>query len=175
MNNSTKWGLGLGLGIPGVLILIGLIGLLVKFFMKRCRKKAWFDISTMPKNLDSLENGGEDNNRRRKKRSPSEREPLYQPSTNNAMEASDNHITIPIDERDLPPDQRELERTRQHQQTLVQIQRDRLNRLKEEEQRLRPMIHLSHGEDDLQHAIDQAQREFDESVAAASAKIQRHR
>jgi hypothetical protein len=45
----------------------------------------------------------------------------------------------------------------------VQIQRDRLNRLKEEN-RAKPIVHLNHGENDVQRAIDQAQKEFDESV-----------
>jgi len=89
------------------------------------------------------------------------------------MENSDPHVTIPIVENDLSPNPKEPERTRQHQQTLVQIQRDRLNKLKEEEQRLRPMIRLSRGEDDIQRAIDQAQREFDESVAVAATKMKR--
>jgi len=131
--------------------------------MKRCRKKAWDDIRILPKDTESPENG---THHRRKfpKRRSSERQPLYQPATNNAMEVSGSHITIPIDENDIPPDQRDLEKNKEHEHTLVQIQRDRLNRLKEEENRLRPMIRLSYGEDDIQRAIDQAQKEFEESV-----------
>jgi hypothetical protein len=162
MNTGAKWGIGLGAGIPGVLILIGIIGLLIKFFMKRCRAKAWDDINTLPKHLDSSENGT--NNRKFVKRKPSERQPLYQSATNNAMEVSDTHITIPVDENDVPPGQRQQEQAKEHEHTLVQIQRERLNRLKEEENRLRPMVHLNSGQNDIQRAIDQAQKEFEESV-----------
>jgi hypothetical protein len=165
MKTSTKWGIGLGVGIPGVLILIGLIGLIIKFFMKRCRKKAWDDITTLPKDMDSPENGIT-SQRKLPKRKSSERQPLCQSSSssNNATEISDSHISIPIDDKDIPPGQRELEKAKEHEHTLVQIQRDRLNRLKEEESRIRPMMRLSHGEDDIQRAIDQAQKEFEESV-----------
>jgi len=162
MKTGAKWGIGLGVGIPGVLILIGLIGLIIKFFMKRCRKRAWDDIRVLPKDTDSLENGT--NRRKFLKRTSPERQPLYQSASNNAMEVSDSHISIPIDDNDISPAQREIENTKEHEHTLVQIQRDRLNRLKEQENRLRPMIRLSHGEDDIQRAIDQAQKEFDESV-----------
>ncbi|CAF1420170.1 unnamed protein product [Adineta steineri] len=171
MKTGTIWGISLGVGIPGVLILIGIIGLLIKFCMKRCRKKAWDDISSLPKHIESFENSS---NRKQPKRQLSEREPLYPSATNNVLEVPDGHIVIPMDENDLPPGQRPNERTKQHEHTLVQIQRDRLNRLKEEETRLRPMIQIS-GEDDIQRAIDQAQKEFDESVANASSKMKRRR
>jgi hypothetical protein len=159
MKTGTKWGIALGAGIPGVLILIGVIGLLIKFFMKRCRKKAWDDIRSLPKHLDSSDNS---TNRLIGRQLSSEREPLYQPTTtnNNVLEVHDGHIAIPIDENDLPPGQR----AKQHDHTLVQIQRDRLNRLKEEENRSRPMLRITHEEDDVQRAIEQAQKEFDESV-----------
>jgi len=162
MKTSAKWGIGLGVGIPGVLILIGILGLLIKFFMKRCRKKAWDDINTQPKQLDSSENGI--TSRKFVKRKSSERQPLYHSATNNALEVSDAHISIPIGENDLPAGQRQLEKNKEHEHTLVYIQRERLNRLKEEENRLRPMIHLAPGNDDIQRAIDQAQKEFEESV-----------
>ena len=162
MNNSAKWGIGLGAGIPGVLILIGLIGLLIKFFMKRCRAKAWDDISSLPKNSDSVENGT--TQRILPKRKSSDRRPLYQSATNNALDTSTDHIAIPIDENDLPLGQRQSEGTKQPEHTLVQIQRDRLNRLKDEENRLRPMMQPNHDANDIQRAIDQAQKEFDESV-----------
>jgi hypothetical protein len=163
MKTGTKWGIAVGVGIPGALILIGIIGLLIKFFMKRCRKTAWDDIRSLPKYADSSQNT---TNRRTPKRALSEREPLYPSTTteNEGLEASDGHIAIPIDENDLPHGQRRAEHAKQHDHTLVQIQRDRLNRLKEQENRLRPMIRLSHGEDDIQRAIDQAQKEFEESV-----------
>jgi hypothetical protein len=159
MKTGAKWGIALGVGIPVVLILIGLIGLIVKFFMKRCRKKAWEDIRTLPRNPDSSEN--DPIHRILPKRRSSERQPLYQSATNNAMEISGSHISIPINENDILSDQHE---TKELDHTLVQIQRDRLNRLKEEENRLRPMIRLTFGEDDIQRAIDQAQKEFDQSV-----------
>jgi len=159
MKTGTKWGIALGVGIPVVLILIGLIGLIIKFFMKRCRKKAWEDIRTLPRNMDSSEN--DVTHRILPKRRSSERQPLYQSATNNAMEISGSHISIPISENDIPSDR---EKNKELDHTLVQIQRDRLNRLKEEETRLRPMIRLSFGEDDIQRAIDQAQKEFDQSV-----------
>lgn len=161
MNTGAKWGIILGAGIPGALILIGILGLLIKFFMKRCRKKAWDDISSLPKHVDSSANPS---NRRLLKRLPSEREPLNPSSNNNSLEVTDGHIAIPIEENDNPRGQRHAERAKQHQHTLVQIQRDRLTRLKEEENRLRPMIRLSNGEGDIQRAIDQAQKEFEESV-----------
>ncbi|CAF4556229.1 unnamed protein product, partial [Rotaria sp. Silwood2] len=56
MKTSAKWGIGIGVGIPGVLILIGLIGLLIKFFMKRCRSRAWDEINSLPKHVDSSDN-----------------------------------------------------------------------------------------------------------------------
>jgi hypothetical protein len=161
MKTGTKLGIAIGAGILGILILIGIIGILIKFFMKRCRKKAWVDISSLPKHLDSSENN---TNRRQTRRSSSEREPLYPSTPNNNLEVSEGHIVIPIDENDIPPGQHQSEHAKQHDHTLVQIQRDRLNRLKEEENRLRPMIRLSHGENDIQRAIDQAQKEFEESV-----------
>jgi len=159
MKTGAKWGIALGVGIPVVLILIGLIGLIIKFFMKRCRKKAWEDIRTLPRNTDSSEN--DPTHRILPKRRSSERQPLYQSATNNAMEISGSHISIPMDGNDILSDQHE---TKELDHTLVQIQRDRLNRLKEEENRLRPMIRLTFGEDDIQRAIDQAQKEFDQSV-----------
>jgi len=159
MNTRTKWGIGVGVGIPCVLILIGLIAFVIKFFMKRCRTRAWIDINSLPKQIDSSENS---TTRRPIRRLSSEREPLYSSTTNNVLEVHDGHVAIPIGENDLSPAQ--LERAKQHEQTLVQIQRDRLNRLKEEENRLRPMIHSNHGEDDIQHVIDLAQKEFEESV-----------
>jgi hypothetical protein len=79
------------------------------------------------------------------------------------LEVSDSHISIPIDDKDIPPGQRELGKAKKHEHTLVQIQRDRLNRLKEEN-RSKPILNLNHGEGDVQRAIDQAQKEFDESV-----------
>jgi hypothetical protein len=161
MKNGAKWGIGLGVGIPAVLILIGLVGLIIKFFMKRCRKRAWDDITILPKHMDSAED--DTIFPRLPKRKASDRQPLYEPASNNAMEVSDTHIAIPIDEKDTPPGQHELEKAKKHEHTLVQIQRDRLNRLKEEN-RAKPIVHLNHGENDVQRAIDQAQKEFDESV-----------
>lgn len=152
MNRGTIWAIAIGAGVPCVLILIGLIGLLVKFFMKRCQKKAWDEISSLPKNME-----GSDGTiiRRSVKRLPAEREPLH---------SADGHVAVPIDEHDLPADHREIERVKNHEQTLVQIQRERLNRLKEEENRLRPTMTFAHSENDIQRAIDQAQKEFEESV-----------
>ncbi|CAF2701293.1 unnamed protein product [Rotaria sp. Silwood2] len=147
MKTSAKWGIGIGVGIPGVLILIGLIGLLIKFFMKRCRSRAWDEINSLPKH-----------------RLSSEREPLFPTTTGNVMVVSDGHISIPIGESESPAAQYQQANTKKHEHTLVQIQRDRLNRLKEEENRSRPMLHLSTGELDIQRAIDQAQKEFEESV-----------
>jgi len=162
MKTGTKWGIGLGVGIPGVLILIGLIGLLIKFFMKRCRKKAWYNISSEPKQSGSIVN--DTDQRKLPKRTSSDRLPLYQSGTNNAMNVSASHISIPMDENDVPPGQYKPEKSKEHEHTLVQIQRDRLNRLKEEENRLRPMIRLTNDANDIQHVIDQAQKEFEESV-----------
>ena len=162
MKSGAKWGIGLGAGIPAALIFIGLIGFLIKFFMKRCRKKPWHDIRTLPKSFNPGETNGKDHKKLR--RTPSEREPLCVASTNNAMDASDGHIAIPIDENDLPPNQRHAEIDRAHDHTLVQIQRDRLNRIKDEENRLRPMIRLNQSENDIQRVIDQAQKEFDDAV-----------
>lgn len=162
MKTSTKWGIALGAGIPIVLILIGIIGLLIKFFMKRCRKKAWDEISSLPKYVDASDNS----HRQGGRYLSAEHEPLYQPTTTNTnvLEVHDGHIAIPIDTNDHPPGQRENGETKQHDHTLVQIQRERLNRLKVEENRLKPMIRISNEEDDIQRAIEQAQKEFDESV-----------
>jgi len=158
MNTTTTWALAISGGILGVLILIGLIGLLIKFFMKRCQKKPWDDISSLPKYLDMSDNNA---NQRPPKPSSIEREPLYPTTTSNTLETPNAHVTIPIDEND---GQQQSERAKQHEHTLVQIQRDRLNRLKEEQNRLRPMVRLNHDDDDIQRAIDQAQKEFEESV-----------
>lgn len=163
MNKGAKWGIGLGVGIPAVLILIGLIGLIIKFFVKRCRKKPWDDI-TSPKDVDTLEAGESFWNFR--KRKSSERQLLSQSmsSANNITETSDHHIVIPVDEKDIPPGQRTKEISNENEQTLVQIHRDRLNHLKEEENRNRPMIRLAYDENEIQRVIDQVQKEFEESV-----------
>ena len=160
MKNSAKWGIGLGVGIPAALILIGLLCLIIKFFMKRCRKKPWNDITT-PSGPDSLETGG--NHWKFPKRRTSERQLLCQStsSSNNITDTSDLHISIHIDQKDIPSDQR----TQDNQKTLVQIQRDRLNRLKEEEEtRVRPTLRLAYDENEVQRAIDQVQKEFEDSV-----------
>ena len=162
MKTGTIVGIAVGAGIPAVLILIGLIAYLVKFCMKRCRRRPWDEITSLPKDSDSasiLQKA-----RRVKKPTANDREPLYESNNNHPGDVSDAHIAIPIDENDLPPSQREVERTREHENTLVQIQRGRLNRLKEEGNRLRPMVPGREQEDQLQRAIDQAQREFDRSV-----------
>lgn len=153
MNKGTIWGIAIGAGIPCVLILIGLIGLLIKFFMKRCQKKAWDDISSLPKDIDT-------NIHRPVRRLSSEREPLH---ASDSLERPEGHVVVPIDENDLPADQREIERAKHRDETLVQVQRDRLNRLKEEH-RLHPKMTFAHSENDIQHVIDQAQKEFEESV-----------
>lgn len=161
MKTGAKWAIGLGVGIPGVLILIGLIVLIIKFFMKRCRKRAWEDITTLPRDIDAPGTGI--SHRILSKRRTSERQPLNPSSSNNILEVSDGHITIQIDDHDISPNQPDFEKTNEPEQSLVQIQRDRLNRLKEEN-RLRPMIRLNNGAEDIQRAIDEAQKEFDESL-----------
>lgn len=163
MNKGAKWGIGLGVGIPAALILIGLIGLIMKFFMKRCRKKPWDDI-TSPKDLDTLETGG--SYWKFPKRRSSERQLLSQSisSSNNVTDISDHHIVVPVDEKDIPHGQHTAKISNENEQTLVQIQRDRLNRLKEEENRNRPMIRLAYDENEIQRVIDQVQKEFEESV-----------
>lgn len=157
MNTGAKWAIILGVGIPSFLILIGLFGLLIKFFMKRCRKKPWENITTEPKSADIIENTKNFRNFLRRDKS-SERQPIYPSSTNNALEESNNHISIPMNENENTIDEHE------HKQTLVQIQRERLNRLKEDEKRSRPMIHLAYDENEIQRTIDQVQKEFEESV-----------
>lgn len=155
MNAAAKWGIILGAGIPGILILIGILGLLIKFFMKRCRRRAWTDITSASKLIESTENS---NSYRQTRNLPSEREPLVPPVTTTQISTvSEGHVVVPISDTDLPPGQ-------QREHTRVQIQRERLNRLKEEENRTRPMLRLSTGELDIQNAIDLAQKEFDESV-----------
>ena len=160
MKSSTIWGLSLGIGIPGALILIGLLGLLIKFFMKRCRTKAWDDISSPPKQAESVDNPSY--SRKAPKRSASDRQPLYQSGEHTSIEVSEGHISIPVSEAPTPTPTPTP--AAQQDQTLVQIQRNRLIRLKEEENRIRPMLQLNRGELDIQQAIDQAQKEFDESV-----------
>ena len=132
MNSGAKWGIAFGVGIPTVLILIGLIVLITKFFMKRCRKKAWDDISVLPKHMDSSENST--NPLQVPKHRSSDRQLLYQSATNNAMEISDSHISIPIDENDFSHGQHRTRRTTENQQN------------------------------DIQRAIDQVQKEFEQSV-----------
>ncbi|CAF3713850.1 unnamed protein product [Adineta steineri] len=177
MKNGTKWGIALGVGIPSVLILIGLIGLLIKFFMKRCRKKAWDDIRSAPKDSDSVENGS--HYRKLSKRRPSDREPLYESEVNTTTDISDGHISIPIpiDEHDNPSNHHHnYNSIKENDHTLVQIQRERLNRLKLDEIRLKPMISINPGGIDIQRAIDEAQKEFDESVVGtATVKIKHYR
>ena len=162
MKAGTKWGIAIGVGIPAVLILIGIIGLLIKFFMKRCRRRAWDEIRSLPKGANSVENSRSFG--KPPKRSSSERELLRDSMGNSGLQASDAHIAIPIDGNDRPPGQRQSNHAKENDHTLVQLQRDRLDRLKDEENRLRPMIHLSQGEDEIQRAIDQVQKEFDQSV-----------
>jgi hypothetical protein len=167
MNGRTKWGLGFGLGIPGVLILIGLIALLTKFFMKRCRKKAWIEIPTMPTHFtSSLSFSSENGTGGRKKNTTwtsSECEPLCQSTTDHTLEISDTHIGISIGNDDLPSSQRDLEQSRQHQHSLNQIRRERLDRLKAESLHLRPMPKSSEVAQEMQRVIEQVRREFDES------------
>ena len=149
MKTGTKWAIGLGVGIPGVLVLIGIICLIVKFFMKRCRKKPWENITTPPKPADQVVE--EKVPRRILRRKSSERQPLYPDRMNTTLEASDSHISIPIEEN-IPP------------QTVVQVQRDRLNQLKDKDTEIRSQMQSAHGENDIQRAIDPVQREFEESV-----------
>ena len=80
------------------------------------------------------------------------------------MITSGGHISIPMDNDEFTSNPNQHATKIKPEQTLVQIQRDRLNRLKEEENRTRPMLHSSTDELDIQRAIEQAQREFDESV-----------
>ncbi|CAF5208057.1 unnamed protein product, partial [Rotaria magnacalcarata] len=164
MNTSTKWGIALGAGIPGVLIVIGLVGLSVKFIMKRCRSRAWDDIRSLPRTRDSSDNSTQ---RRQPRISAPDREPLCPTTTTTTTDvviASGGHISIPMDNDEFTSKPNEHAARMKPEQTLVQIQRDRLNRLKEEEHRTRPMLRLSTGELEIQRAIEQAQREFDESV-----------
>ena len=165
MKRSTIWIIAVCAGIPATLILIGLIVLLIKFLLKRCRTKAWHDIRTLPKATAQLETNGKD--QRKFQRLSSERQPLYvSTSPNDQLDSSDLHLTIPVDDKDRSATQRThlLDEEQRHDQTLVQIQRERLNRIKDEENRLRPMIRLSHGENEIHKIIDQTQREFDEMV-----------
>ncbi len=161
MKTGTILGIALGVGIPCLLILIGILGLVIKFFMRRCQKRPWDDISSLPKNIEAGENN---TNRRPGRRSSSEREALYPRTTNNVLEVSDGHVAIPVDDNYTPSGQTPFDSGKPPENTLVQIKRDRLNRLKEEETRSRPMLRLSDGEDDIQRAIDQAQKDFEESV-----------
>lgn len=162
MKTNIQLLIGFAIGIPSLLILIGLLALLIKCLMKYCRRKAWDDINTLPKQLDSSENNQRHHILPRHK-SP-DRQPLYQSTTNNAMEISDGQISIPIDDNNSGTDKNQLEKSKEHPYTIVQIQRDRLNHLKEAENRSRPMMYLSDVEDNIQRTIDQVQKEFDESV-----------
>ena len=83
MNSASKWGIALGIGIPTILILIGLIVLITKFITKHCRKKAWDEINVLPTDyLDSSENST----------NPLRISKYHQLSTTN-----NSHISIPID------------------------------------------------------------------------------
>ncbi|CAF1432023.1 unnamed protein product [Rotaria sp. Silwood1] len=172
MNTKIQLGLIISCGLIGVLILIGIIVLLTKFFMRRFRKKAWDEINALPKQSDSLENNI--NYRKLNKRRSTERQPLYQSATNNAMNISDGQISIPINENNTSLDLRQYESTKVHEHTIVEIQRDRLNHIKEEEQRIRPMIGTTDGEDIIQRTIDEVQKEFDESLSTAAIKMKHH-
>ncbi|CAF0807893.1 unnamed protein product, partial [Didymodactylos carnosus] len=146
------------IGIPGIFILIGLIGYLIKFFVKRCRKKAWIEITSAPK-LSS-------------KKAGTDREPLQR--TNGSLENSmasqtpseqqdsiPKHIVIPMDRSDLTPAQLQQQRDQDH--TLGDITRARLNRKKEEELQNRQSINPSPA-DGIQNAIAETMKEFDASV-----------
>ncbi|CAF3015714.1 unnamed protein product [Rotaria sp. Silwood2] len=173
MNTTTKLVLIFGLGSLAALILIGIIVLLTKFFLKRCRKKAWNDIHTIPKHTDSFDNNI--NHRILNKHTSLDRQPLYQSATNNAMDIHEGQISIPINENDTASsNQRQYDSTKSHDPTIVQIQRDRLNHIKEQENRTRPMIRTTDGEDVIQHTIDQVQKEFDESLDTAALKMKHH-
>lgn len=162
MKTGAKWAIFLGAGIPSVLILIGLLGLLIKFFMKKCRKKPWHDIRSLPKSSANIDRPQKDN--QKLKRNLSERQRLVDAVSNNASSISDEHVIIPIDENDRITSMTDVDTETNGERSLVQIQRDRLIRLKEEENRLRPMLRLSHGESEIQLAIDQAQKEFEDSI-----------
>ena len=162
MKTVWKWAIGIGVGTAAILVLIGLLSLLIKFLMKRCQKKPWNEIRTMPKLSNNSENMGKDN--RTLRRNSLERQPLCLPSTNNAFDVSDQHLLIPVDDHNTSVSCIEIDTEEHHEHSLIQIQRERLMRLKEEENRLRPIIHLNHGAADLQRVIDQAQKEFDETV-----------
>lgn len=151
MKTGTIWAIALGAGIPGILILIGIIGLLIKFFMKRCQTKAWDEISSLPKDLDSSKL----NHRR-----SSSHEQLCPPIINPLEES----VATPIDVNNVPSGQNQAGDARQHEHTLVQIQRERLDRLKKDDHRLKPIVRPNHGEDDIQREIAQANKEFEESV-----------
>lgn len=166
MKTIAKWGIGLGVGIPGALILIGIIGIIVKFIMKKCRRRAWDDINSLPKHLDSSDNTSPN---RLPQNIGSDREPLVPTATTEPViptvaAVSDGHITIPIDVGDLTSSENQHSVTTASDMTLVQAQRDRLNRLREEENRTRPLMHRSSGEIDIESVIQQAQKDFDDSV-----------
>ncbi|CAF0853473.1 unnamed protein product [Didymodactylos carnosus] len=145
-----------GVGIPGIIILIGLLGYLAKFFIKRCRKKAWVEITSMPKSSS--------------RKTGTEREPLQQThgglenstaSPSPQPDGSPAHIVIPVDESDFTPAQLQQQREQDH--TIVEITRSRLNRMKQEDFRTHQMINPS-PTDGIQKAIAETMLEFDASV-----------
>lgn len=162
MNLTTRWIVIISAGVPLVLILIGLIVLFTKCLMNRCRKKAWNDIKALPKTLDSSESRV--NRRKTPKRVPSERQPLYEPTNNNSMETSDGQISVPIEENGIPSNKQSFQETKKDEHTIVQIQRDRLNQLKAEQNRIKSMTDIDNSEAYIQQTIVQVQKEFEESV-----------
>jgi hypothetical protein len=157
MKTGTIWFIAICAGIFSVLILIGIIALLIKFCVKHCRHRAWQDITSLSQHSDSSRKSRVF--QRMTRHSATDRQPLYPSDGNQSIETSDPHISIPIDENEIAFNQN----AKQPPCSFEHSQRERLSRLRDERNRVRPSRRFSQGQDEIQRVIDQIQQEFDAS------------
>ena len=162
MNTVTIWILASLGGFVALILIIGLIAITIQFCIKKFRRRVWSDITSPPVTPESLEGSRWSWSWPRSlKRSGTDREPIVNPRNDVTIDIPDHHVSIPVNETDGAIDPFG-EETRPNP-TLVQIQRERLDRMREEGRRIRPMLTIDETEDQVQRAIDQVQKEFDES------------
>lgn len=159
MNTGTLWGLCIGGAVLGLIFLIGITAILIQYCVRRFRKTVWSEITSPPVSGDATEKSRWSWSRSLR-RSGTDREPIVNPQNDVIIDIPNDHVAIPIEEnsirRDLLTDERPTK-------ALAQIQRERLDRIKSEARHLRPMIDVNDVEVQLKEAIDQIQKDFDES------------
>lgn len=163
MNTVALWILGsIGVFI-GLILLIGIIAILIQFCIKRFRKRPWSDITSPPVTSELSENSRWSWSWTRSfRRTGTDRERILHPRNDVIVDIPEPHVTIPVNETDASANS-SLPEQQDPTQSFVQAQRDRLVQLKDERQRSTPMISIIETENQVQSAIDQVQKEFDES------------